>query len=110
MDCSSPLIKINNTRKKSQYWQVIRGICILAVIMIHCPTGQEYNAVDYSSWMALRQIINFPVALFFFMSGFFVKPKEIEKNGKTFLKTRGGAFADSLSYLDLHVSNQRGNI
>lgn len=26
---------------KSKYWQAVRGICILAVIMIHCPAGQS---------------------------------------------------------------------
>lgn len=26
---------------KSRYWQAVRGICILAVIMIHCPVGQN---------------------------------------------------------------------
>ena len=26
---------------KSRYWQAVRGVCILAVIMIHCPVGQN---------------------------------------------------------------------
>ena len=25
--------------KRDTYWQMIRGICIIAVIMIHCPTA-----------------------------------------------------------------------
>lgn len=34
---------------KSQYWQMVRGICILAVIMIHCPSGQNYTDIDYTA-------------------------------------------------------------
>ena len=32
-------------KTKSQYWQMVRGICILAVIMIHCPSGQNYAKI-----------------------------------------------------------------
>ena len=70
---------------KSRYWQAVRGICILAVIMIHCPSGQ--SGVDQTLWLALRQIINFPVAIFIFMAGYFVKP---DKVNSTYLKNRGG--------------------
>ena len=66
--------------KKQQFWQMIRGICILAVIMIHCPQG---GAV----WLGIRQVINFPVALFIFMAGYFVNPFKIDRN---WLKIRGG--------------------
>ena len=45
-------------KEKNIYWQSIRGICILAVIMIHCPTGQEYSLGTYNTWIILRQIIN----------------------------------------------------
>lgn len=65
--------------KKSQYWQIIRGICILAVIMIHCPQ-EKYI------WLGIRQIINFPVALFIFMAGYFVNLQKIDKQ---WLKNRG---------------------
>lgn len=72
---------------KSRYWQVVRGICILAVIMIHCPMGQ--SGVDQTVWLALRQFINFPVAIFIFMAGYFVKP---DKVNSTYLKNRGGGY------------------
>lgn len=58
--------------KKSEYWQCIRGICILAVIMIHCPSGHEI-------WLGIRQLINFPVAVFIFMAGYFVNPQKVDK-------------------------------
>ena len=73
-----------------QYWQMIRGLCILAVVMIHCPTGQGYLLRDYVSWLTLRQIINFPVAIFIFMSGYFVKREKALENGLNYLTNRGG--------------------
>lgn len=71
--------------KKQQFWQMIRGICILAVIMIHCPQGT--NGLDQTIWLGIRQVINFPVALFIFMAGYFVNPSKIDRN---WLKIRGG--------------------
>ena len=73
--------RVNN---KSQYWQVVRGICILAVIAIHCPQGTDENLF---TWLGIRQLINFPVALFIFMAGYFVKPWKVDI---TWLKNRGG--------------------
>ena len=32
---------------------MVRGICILAVIMIHCPSGQNYTDLDYTVWVGL---------------------------------------------------------
>lgn len=75
---------------KSQYWQIVRGICILAVVMIHCPSGIEYGISDKSLWLILRQIINFPVALFVFMAGYFVNVTKIETDSCSYLLKRGG--------------------
>ena len=75
---------------KSQYWQMARGICILAVIMIHCPSGQNYTELDYNAWIVLRQFINFPVAMFIFLAGYFVTPEKTQGDYKTFLCKRGG--------------------
>lgn len=71
--------------KKQQYWQMIRGICILAVMMIHCPQGT--SGLDQTVWLGIRQIINFPVAVFIFMAGYFVNLSKVNKN---WLKIRGG--------------------
>ena len=71
---------------KSRYWQAVRGICILAVIMIHCPVGQ--NGLDQIVWLALRQFINFPVAIFIFMAGYFIKPEKVNAD---YIINRGGA-------------------
>ena len=71
---------------KSKYWQAVRGICILAVIMIHCPSGQ--SGENQLMWLIIRQLINFPVAIFIFMAGYFINPDRIDGD---YLKKRGGA-------------------
>lgn len=65
---------VATTKVKDNYWQVIRGICILAVIMIHCPTGVPYGteSFEFKFWLIVRQLINFPVAIFIFLAGYFV--------------------------------------
>lgn len=89
---------------KSQYWQMVRGICILAVIMIHCPSGQNYTDIDYIAWIVLRQFINFPVAMFIFLAGYFVTPEKTQGDYKIFLFKRGGKITSSISGLELHLS------
>lgn len=74
---------------KSEYWQAIRGVCILVVIMIHCPTGQEFTPTDTYAWLILRQFINFPVALFIFMAGYFVNVDKAQHNTRTYALNRG---------------------
>ena len=76
--------------QKDLYWQMIRGICILAVIMIHCPSGQGYSTLDYHTWIILRQVINFPVAIFVFLSGYFMTAEKTYGDYKIFLLRRGG--------------------
>lgn len=56
-------------REKNKYWQAVRGICILSVILIHC----RYDTRGGGYYIVFRNLINFPVAVFFFISGFFVK-------------------------------------
>ena len=64
----------------------------MAVVMIHCPQGSV--GVDKAIWLVIRQFINFPVALFIFMAGYFVAPKSV--NMKWLVKRGGG---DSLYHL-----------
>lgn len=85
-------------KNKSQYWQMVRGICILAVIMIHCPNAIGLSTGEFSIWMIIRQLINFPVALFIFMAGYFVNIDKVEKNSCAYLLNRGG---DDCLYLIL---------
>ena len=53
--------------------------------MIHCPVGQ--NGLDQIVWLALRQLINFPVAIFIFMAGYFIKPEKVNAD---YIINRGG--------------------
>lgn len=53
---------------RDNYWSMLKGAAILAVLMIHMPLTNDENAL-----LATRQLINFPVALFVFLSGYFVK-------------------------------------
>lgn len=91
------MLKIEHTNqcdvpKKDIYWQFIRGVFILAVIMIHCPNGLNYSSIEQNCWLIFRQIINFPVALFIFMAGYFVNAEKIGENYYTYLINRGGAY------------------
>ena len=69
-------------KKKDGKWQVIRGICILAVILIHCSS---YTQLDTSvnGWLYFiyRNLINFPVAIFMFVSGYFTNTQKILAGG-----------------------------
>lgn len=81
---------------KKQYWQMVRGVCILAVVMIHCPQGAF--GVDEAIWLVIRQFINFPVALFIFMAGYFVAPMSV--NMKWFVNRGGRLLGFSTSSSD----------
>ena len=59
-------------KEKREYWQSIRGICILAVVLIHSLGGFDYSTGYSVEFVILRQIINFAVATFVFMAGYFV--------------------------------------
>lgn len=57
---------------KNQFVQSLKGLCIIFVVMIHLPWG---TAGDWSAWIwiGVRQIINFAVAIFFFLSAYYSK-------------------------------------
>lgn len=79
--------------RKREYWQSIRGVCILAVVLIHSLGGFDYSVSYNTEFIILRQIINFAVATFVFMSGYFVPVEKIcNKNFsyKEWILNRGG--------------------
>lgn len=82
----------SHNKQKKQLWQIVRGICIICVVMIHCPDASEYGikSMEFWSWMAIRQIIDFAVAVFIFMSGFFVNVDLCENNYLSYVKSRVG--------------------
>ena len=76
------------------YWQKIRGICILAVILIHSFIGYNYIGQEKNEiiWIIIRQMINFAVPVFIFMSGYFIKQENFLKKNFDYIEcliTRG---------------------
>lgn len=60
--------KVTAAENKSIHIQFLRGIAILAVVMIHSSVPGVYQVL-------LRPFINFAVALFIFLSGYLTKTK-----------------------------------
>ena len=67
-------------KQRDPYFQAIRGICMCAVILIHCQAQGHSVAAEYYQ-IVLRQIINFAVATFIFMAGFFARPYNLNGGG-----------------------------
>lgn len=61
------------TNQKDNYFQLVRGICILAVVLIHCKTdgGVPFASTSATANFFLRSLIAFPVAVLFYLSGRF---------------------------------------
>ena len=59
---------------KNVFWQMVRGLCIICVILIHCLFFTENLFIDYSN-IVIRKVINFVVATFIFMAGYFTNIK-----------------------------------
>lgn len=61
-------------RQNSEYYNYAKGICIICVIMIHAlflSATPNFN-LSQAAAIVIRQIINFPVAVFLGFAGFFV--------------------------------------
>jgi len=86
--------KTNNKTNRIEYFQYVRAISIIAVILIHSRNGISFQntngAWNFDYWLIIRQIINFPVAIFFFFSGYFVKIDIAEKDKLFYYIKRGG--------------------
>lgn len=85
--------------RKREYWQSVRGICILAVVLIHSLGGFDYSVGYDAEFIILRQVINFAVATFVFMSGYFVPVEKIcnkDFSYKDWILNRGGATGRTL--------------
>ena len=67
-------------KEKREYWQSVRGICILAVVLIHSLGEFDYSTGYNVEFVILRQIINFAVATFVFMAGYFVNVDAMSDN------------------------------
>ena len=78
-----------NVSGKDSFWQFVRGLCIAAVVLIHCSPGIVRSDVSFFTWFTLRQVINFPVATFIFMAGYFVSRRKIEIATTSYMAGRG---------------------
>ena len=86
-------------KEKREYWQSIRGICILAVVLIHSLSGFDYSSARNVKFVILRQVINFAVAIFVFMAGYFVNIETLSEKSfsyKNWIFYRGGATVYSI--------------
>lgn len=60
-------------KKRDPYFQIIRGLCICAVILIHCYAIGR-NSFENYYLIVVRNMENFAVGIFIFMAGYFAKP------------------------------------
>lgn len=80
---------------KDSFWQYVRGICIICVVLIHSKNGIEFENKIIGSWnfdyfLVLRQLINFPVAIFIFLAGYFTNIEAAKRLEVTYFTKRGG--------------------
>lgn len=84
------MIIMREKKDERPYWQQVRGVCILAVILIHVLAEYTLNAESVSNGtLMLRQLVNFPVPVFIFLSGYFTKQEKVG-NIKYYFMSRGG--------------------
>lgn len=72
------------------YWDSIKGLAIIAVIIIHASTLSLKFPIDSLNFLfgiSLRQIVNFAVPIFFAIAGLFSVQK-IEQSSSSFIKKR----------------------
>lgn len=72
---------LNENNKKKNYIQVLRGIAILGVVLIHAISNIENNNIN----VILRQFINYSVPLFLFISGYLITSEKF--NNKDYIKS-----------------------
>lgn len=81
-------------KTKDNYFEAIRGICIILVVLIHVQNGSEYKELaaypfNRSFWLILRQFINFPVAVFVFLTAYFTNITKVNDKPKAYFISRG---------------------
>lgn len=77
---------------RDTYWDAVRGLCILAVVWTHTRVGIPYNggpyAWNFDYWLIQRQLINFAVAVFIFLAGYFVTASKVTGRAVPWLRSR----------------------
>lgn len=82
------------TKEKDSYFEFIRGILIICVVLIHCQNGINYKDAapyswNYDYWLIFRQFINFPVAVFVFLTAYFTDITKVIEKPWSYLTKRG---------------------
>ena len=67
---------------------MLRGIAIIAVIMIHSMNSNLDDNTNTIIQIVMRQFINFAVPLFIFMSGYFTKQEDVIADSKKYIFKR----------------------
>ena len=88
---------------KNRKIQMIRGLCIAAVVLIHSGSGADMQYVpgqewQFWYWILLRQVINFAVGTFFFLSGYLVNQEKVKQAPIQFIRDRLARLAIPLYY------------
>lgn len=78
---------------RQDFWQGVRGICIIAVVLIHCQTAFSYQSMGALEWnyfygVFIRQVADFAVGVFLFLSGYFVNQAKAVENPNAYLLGR----------------------
>lgn len=76
---------------RNLYWDVWKGLAIVAVVAIHaCGSALTFpdGSGNHTFGIVLRQFINFPVALFVFLSGMFALQGTASKNWVAGIQSR----------------------
>lgn len=82
------------TKDKDNFFQIVRGICIICVVLIHSQNGIEYKdsgiySFNYDYWLIFRQFINFPVAVFVFLTAYFTNTRKVIEKPWPYYISRG---------------------
>lgn len=72
---------LGRVSERDAFWDAARGMAIIAVVWIHARDGASCVGLNFDYWVVLRDIINFPVALFFFIAGFLVNTQKLSPAG-----------------------------
>ena len=62
---------------RDNYFSFMKGLAIIGVLFIHTP----FMIGDGTAGIASRQLVTFAVAMFFFLSGYFVKDDRLDLKG-----------------------------
>ncbi len=80
------------TSGRDTFWDAVRGLCILAVVWTHTRVGIPYadgpHSWNFDYWLIQRQLINFAVAVFIFLAGYFVTASKVTGRAGAWLRSR----------------------